>query len=153
MVWFFFLCNRTRTHLNADVRWTSACRRLDGGNTIIFFRFSERKCKSSPVVSTKKPHHMVWFFFLCNRTRTHLNADVRRADAFYSSSSFLIIKKADTRVGIYFFGGSSGTRLHFLPLGENKGADAIELASGNTPRGVAFDCSSPFLVIKKSDTH
>ena len=55
-------------------------------------------------------------------------------------------------MGSCFFGGSSGTRLQFHPLGENKGADAIELASGNTPRGVAFDCSSPFLVIKKSDT-
>ena len=29
--------DRTRTHLNADVRWTSACHRLDGGNTVIFF--------------------------------------------------------------------------------------------------------------------
>ena len=35
----------SRTDLNADVRGTSACRQLDGGNTIIFFRYSERKCK------------------------------------------------------------------------------------------------------------
>ena len=78
---------------------------------------------------------MVWFFFLCNRTQTHLNADVQRTDAFYSSSPLLLVKNPDTLTGIGIFGGSSGTRLHFLPLGENKGADAIELASGNTPPG------------------
>ena len=34
----FTLCSgRTRTHLIADVLWTSACRQLDGGNTLIFF--------------------------------------------------------------------------------------------------------------------
>ena len=26
----------SETHLNADVRWTSACRRLDGGNSLIY---------------------------------------------------------------------------------------------------------------------
>jgi len=36
-VWFFFFgARRTRTHLNTTVRGTVACRRLDGGNTIIF---------------------------------------------------------------------------------------------------------------------
>ena len=50
--------NGTRTHLNADVRWTSACRQLDGGNTIIFFpRKEERKCKSCPVVRTISSVH------------------------------------------------------------------------------------------------
>ncbi len=37
----------TPIDLNADVRWTSACRQLDGGNTIIF-SFPMRKCKSNP---------------------------------------------------------------------------------------------------------
>ena len=31
---FLFGRHRTRTQLNADVRWTSACRQLDGGNSI-----------------------------------------------------------------------------------------------------------------------
>ena len=34
-------------HLKAAVRWTAACRRLDGGNTLIFFP-SGRKCNESP---------------------------------------------------------------------------------------------------------
>ncbi len=34
-------------HLNAAVRWTAACRRLDGGNTLIFFP-KGRKCSESP---------------------------------------------------------------------------------------------------------
>ena len=54
--WLFFYLrvgSRTRTHLNASVRGTLACRRLDGGNTIIFFP-AGRKCISSPVARTNK---------------------------------------------------------------------------------------------------
>ena len=32
----FIAVTVARTHLNASVRWTLACRRLDGGNTLIF---------------------------------------------------------------------------------------------------------------------
>ena len=40
LVCFFFLLwgdGEIRTHLNAMLRWSIACRRLDGGNTNIFF--------------------------------------------------------------------------------------------------------------------
>ena len=43
---------------------------------------------SSPISSTKKkPHLLVWFFFLADWTRTHLNADVRWTSAATSSKT------------------------------------------------------------------
>ena len=39
-----FLLNARLKRSNATVRWTVACRRLDGGNTSIFFP-PGRKCK------------------------------------------------------------------------------------------------------------
>ena len=44
----------SRTDLNADVRGTSACRQLDGGDTFIFFPVQERKWRSTPVSCSKK---------------------------------------------------------------------------------------------------
>ena len=45
--WFFAWVRGDSNHLNAAVRWTAACRRLDGGNTLIFFP-KGRKCNESP---------------------------------------------------------------------------------------------------------
>jgi len=49
-VCFFFL-EKSRTDrfedLNADVRWTSACRQLDGGNSIIFLPIGKKNANKS----------------------------------------------------------------------------------------------------------
>ena len=39
---FFFCAGRGSNHLNATVRWTVARRRLDDGDTIIFFRLRKK---------------------------------------------------------------------------------------------------------------
>ena len=39
---------RDSNHLKATVRWTVACRQLDGGNTLIFSHNRGRKCKRVP---------------------------------------------------------------------------------------------------------
>ena len=37
-----FFCGKSRFEdLNADVRWTSACRQLDGGNSIIYLSYGK----------------------------------------------------------------------------------------------------------------
>jgi len=60
---------------NATVRWTVACRRLDGGNTSIFFPLG-RKCKrvsplgpKPPVFSTKTGG---FAYLLCQSSILHL---------------------------------------------------------------------------------
>ena len=47
---------RTRTDLNATVQWTVACRRLDGGNTIVFAKGenASRVCLPQPTLRTEK---------------------------------------------------------------------------------------------------
>ena len=54
-VWsFFFGGNRTRTHLNADVRWTSAATSSKTGGYYDFLSPLRKKMQSSPVVSTAR---------------------------------------------------------------------------------------------------
>jgi len=51
---------RESNDLNATVRWTVACARLDGRNTIISAR---RKCKSIPVPNRSQTTQRVVFLF------------------------------------------------------------------------------------------
>lgn len=64
----FIVGARTRTPLNATLRGSVACRRLDGGNTCIFSRQSERKCKRipHPNKSCAMPPVGVVFFIECS---------------------------------------------------------------------------------------
>ena len=54
VVFFFAVANGSRTHLNADVRWTSAATSLKTGGYYDFLSPLRKKMQSSPVVSTAR---------------------------------------------------------------------------------------------------
>ena len=70
----FVLALRARFEdLNADVRWTSACRQLDGGSSLILLSFWKAKCNKSgrylreakPIIEKgSTPSGMLPYFFI-----------------------------------------------------------------------------------------
>ena len=71
---FLLAGRRTRTHLTADVRWTSACRRLDGGNTIMFCAEENANRVRSPA-PTKRERLTPLSFRLCRNWRTRTTGE------------------------------------------------------------------------------
>ena len=56
---FFIAVGRDSNRSNARLRWSLACRRLDGGNTYVFSP-PGRKCKSNPSSSAKNDQPLSW---------------------------------------------------------------------------------------------
>ncbi len=56
LFFWYGIGDRSRTHLNATVRWTVPFRRLDGGNTIIFARWAKMQIESYIVHKTNPIH-------------------------------------------------------------------------------------------------
>ena len=50
--------------LNATVRWTVACRQLDGSNTLIFFRPKRKKMQTNPRRVTENPPGTIMFYIV-----------------------------------------------------------------------------------------
>ena len=84
----FFLLNERFEHINASVRGTLACRRLDGGNTIILLSHRESKMltnldtrttkHTTPIVPLARPqdHHTIPIQQFCQVTIFSLTASI-----------------------------------------------------------------------------
>ena len=75
-----FFCwygNRTRTHLNPDVRWTSGATSSKTGGILTFAQSANGNRVLSPAPIEKGRLRSSFFCWYGNRTRTHLNPDVR----------------------------------------------------------------------------
>ena len=93
---FLFWRNQGRTdlnHLNADVRWTSACRQLDGGNTLVFLSSGK---KNTPNLAG-----------ICRNKRS-LQKDIRKDVFFIGKFLDLFCSRLHSATSKIFFAVPSG---------------------------------------------